>query len=70
MERPKHLLKAWVEGYPKAECGKLVEEKDTTLIVEKVTCKACMASKEFKKLKSNRPMQWARRKQWKPTTNE
>lgn len=70
MERPKHLLKAWEEGYPKAECGKLVDEKDTTLIVETVTCKACMASKGFKKLRSNRPTQWARRKQWKSATNE
>ncbi len=52
---PKHLLRGWEDGYPKSECGKLVDEKDATLIAEKVTCKACKRAKGYKKLMRLRP---------------
>jgi hypothetical protein len=51
----KHLLKQWEDGYAKAECGKMVDEKDATLIVEKVTCKACKRAKGYQKLMRLRP---------------
>ena len=51
----KHLLKGWEDGYPKSECGKMVDEKDTTFIVEKVTCGACKRSKGYRKLMRLRP---------------
>lgn len=55
MTQAKHLLKAWVEGYAKSECGKLVPEKDMTLIAENVTCGLCMKSLGYKRLKRGRP---------------
>jgi hypothetical protein len=59
MKRPKHLLKEWEDGFPKTECGKIVEEKDATLILEKVTCGTCKKGKEFKKIQRSRPFRWA-----------
>jgi hypothetical protein len=62
MKRLKHLLKEWECGFPKTECGKLVEEEDATLVLEHVTCGTCIRSKGFKKLRQSRPFRWAQRR--------